>query len=182
MRIPFLGRDEGSPTMSDAPIPEDVNPTSMMTAGKIRGRLTTVKIENGKRRRVTIKMFAIGKKTIIFKMKTGIPGLDLGGYFVDRTCLDAANEMSWDVFYSEPIDPKTGEPKRSVKLSMIMANAFVAQGIEVATLLGGFIFRRRHIVFMIIAGLTCGLLFISLDSAVHILPVTNIHWLGSLPR
>ncbi len=170
------------PTMTDAPPAIEVRPEHPLTK-KIRCRMTTMKEESGLLKRVTVRRFKISKSTRVFRMKTGkLKDMEWGAYFNDLSCLDRNNELSWDVNYSEPLDPSDGLPNYSSSFAIMLANSFVSQAIKVATLLSGFIFQRRHILFMLVAGLFGGMLMISLDTILHITPTTVIHWVPSLPK
>jgi hypothetical protein len=180
----FSRKKKPQRTMSSARVPQTIP-----TGKTVKVRMTDVVDDKGRKKRVIASTLNVQLKDTIrrrgkrfFAARTGIPGLEWGAYHLDMKEQDANGELTFDRAYCEPIRPKDGIAHRSFEVSIVMANAFVVQGIEIATILSSFVFTKRHLVIIAVS-ITLAALFVgSLNPIIHFVPNTEIHYVPSLPR
>ena len=84
--------------------------------------------------------------------------------------------LIFDVFYSEPLDPKNDTPEWSQEVEDMVVDSKVDQEVEVAGGPQPFKITRNIAIAMVIAAISSGFVGLSLNSMFHFVPNTVIHW------
>ena len=181
--MPFWSKKKKSSMSSIEP------PVTVPVGSTVKCRMTDIVDDDGVKKRVITGTVTVQIKNTFrhkgkrfFQARVGIPGMDWGAFYLDPKALDKNGEITYDRNYCEPITPKDSKVHRSFEVSIVMANAFMVQGIEIATILSQFVFTRRHALITACSITLFGLAFWSLAPLFHFVPNVNIHYVPSLPK
>lgn len=153
---------------------------------KIKFEITRADKETGKR--VIVKKGEVSTSAQYFIVK----GIKERWYQIDAKYVWSVKDpkgkkpdtlkLVYDLFYSEPLAENSMVAEFSQETENAMVNSYLDQLITVATVGSKFVIGEKEAILMIASAGLCVFFGLSMNSFLHLVPNTVVHWLSAAPQ